>query len=186
MAGQPLIKTERLLLRPFEAQDAPAVQRLIGDPRVLSTLVRVPDPYDEGMARQWIATRADALARGESVNFAVTLRGPGELIGGIGLLFRLPDARASLGYWIARAHWGNGYATEAARAVVARGFEEWNLHRIHADHLVRNPASGRVMQKIGMTREGRLRRHVIKRGVFEDVEVYGILRDEFRAGTAAG
>ena len=181
MSGQPLIKTERLLLRPFEAQDAPTVYRLVSDPEVLATLRR-PDPYEEGMAARWIATHPDKLARGESVDFAIALRGTGELIGAIGLVFQLPDARASLGYWIGRARWGNGYATEAARAVLAYGFEEVNLHRVEASHMARNPASGQVMRKLGMVREGRLRQHVVKRGAFEDVEVYGILRYEFRAG----
>jgi RimJ/RimL family protein N-acetyltransferase len=181
-AGPPLLKTTRLLLRPFEAQDAAAVHALVGDPEVLSTLVRVPDPYEEGTAARWIAGHPDAFARGESVNFAITLRGQEVLIGAIGLALRLGDARASLGYWIGRAHWGNGYATEAARAVLGFAFEEMNLHRVQADHLVRNPASGRVMQKLGMTREGTLREHFVKRGVFETVETYGILRGEFERG----
>ena len=75
--------------------------------------------------------------------------------------------------------WGQGYATEAARAVVAFGFEELGLNRIYAHHMVRNPASGRVLAKIGMEPEGLLRQRVKKWGLFEDVVPMALLREEW-------
>ena len=81
---------------------------------------------------------------------------------------------------IAVPHWNLGYATEAARAVLAYGFGELGLRRIHAGHLTRNPASGRVMEKLGMEPEGVFRQHILKWAVPEDVAHRGILREEFR------
>ena len=85
----------------------------------------------------------------------------------------MPAASSVLG----RPFWGRGYATEAARAVIEYGFSVLNLHRIYAMHFSRNPASGRVMEKCGMVHEGRFREHVRKWGVFEDVDLRGILRE---------
>ena len=78
-------------------------------------------------------------------------------------------------------YWRQGYATEAARAMVGHAFTATEMHRVMAQHVTRNPASGRVMQKIGMRYEGRLRDHVRRWDRYEDVEVYGILRDEWDA-----
>jgi RimJ/RimL family protein N-acetyltransferase len=88
--------------------------------------------------------------------------------------------RAELGYWIGKPFWGRGYATEAARALVQYGFDTLGLHRIYARHLTRNPASGRVLHKIGMTHEGYRRKHEKKWGIYEDDKLYGILRDDPR------
>jgi [ribosomal protein S5]-alanine N-acetyltransferase len=84
-----------------------------------------------------------------------------------------------LGYWIGKPYWGRGFCTEAARAVLRYAFTELGLNRVHAYHFHHNPASGRVLQKIGMTHEGLLRQHVKKWGQFIDNELYSILRSEF-------
>ena len=81
-------------------------------------------------------------------------------------------------YWIAKQYWGNGYGTEAAGVVVKFGFEAMKLNRIHATHFSNNPASGRIMQKIGMKYEGCSRQHIVKWGELLDWECYGILRSE--------
>lgn len=185
MTRQPILSTERLILRPFELTDAPEVRRLAGDPDVSGNALNIPEPFEEGMAEAWIATHADAFDRGELAAFAVIRKDGGRLVGAAGLTIHRHDDRAELGYWIARAEWGKGYATEAAGAVLRYGFESLALHRIHADCLARNPASGRVLRKLGMAFEGRLRRHARKRGTFEDLDLYGILRDEYLPGVAA-
>ena len=100
------------------------------------------------------------------------------MIGAIGLEVNKTDHNAELGYWLGRDFWNQGYCTEAAVSVIEFGFKTLGLRRIASEHLVRNPASGKVMEKIGMTREGLLRKHVRKWGVFEDVVVYGILAEE--------
>jgi len=89
--------------------------------------------------------------------------------------------RAELGYWIAKESWNCGYATEASQAVIDFGFGTLGLHRIQARHLVRNPASGRVMEKLGMQQEGIERDSIIKWGRYESLVVYSILEPEWRA-----
>ena len=86
--------------------------------------------------------------------------------------------QAELGYWIGVPYWGQGFATEAARAVVGYGFEMLGLNRIYAHHMTRNPSSGRVLERIGMRREGVLRERVLKWGRFEDVVIYAVLRSD--------
>jgi len=130
------------------------------------------------MAEEWIGTHTDMFAKGEGVSFAITLRETKKLVGSIGLEISKEHSRAELGYWIGKLFWGQGFATEAARALLHHGFQVLNLHRIYAHHLTRNPASGRVMAKLGMSHEGKLRQHMMKWDVFEDVEVWGVLRGD--------
>ncbi|OHA04084.1 MAG: GNAT family N-acetyltransferase [Candidatus Sungbacteria bacterium RIFCSPHIGHO2_02_FULL_52_23] len=177
MALFPQLKTERLILRAFDAADAADAARMAGCRDVASNTLRIPHPYSEEMARIWIASLASEFEKGESVTFAIALSG--ELIGAISLEITREFDRAELGYWIGKPYWGQGYATEAGHAVLAYGFGELGLNRIFAYHFSRNPASGRVMQKIGMTHEGHLRQHTKKWGVYEDEEIYGILKSDF-------
>jgi len=176
---RPTLTTDRLILRPFALEDAPDVQRLAGDRDIASTTLNIPHPYEDGVAEKWIGGHADKFRAGELVNFAITLRETRRLIGAVGLTLSLPNERAELGYWIGKPWWGRGLCTEAAAAVLRYGFNELGLNRIHASHLGRNPASGRVMEKIGMRCEGRRRRHVKKWDVLEDLEVRAILCGEF-------
>lgn len=179
MTEPPSLRTERLLLRTFRPADATRVRLLAGDRAVADTTANVPHPYLEGMAERWIGTHATLWDEGRSVIFAIVVDGPGLLVGAIGLTLSPVHGRAELGYWVGREYWGQGYCTEAARAVVAWGFRTLELQRIHATHMIRNPASGRILEKVGMKREGVLRSHIRKWDILEDVAVYGILRDEF-------
>jgi [ribosomal protein S5]-alanine N-acetyltransferase len=179
MKEQPALKTERLLLRPFTLADAPDVLRLAGDRDIASTTLNIPHPYEPGMAEAWISTHPDAFDRGETVTFALARRADKTLIGAIGLRLEPEHRLAELGYWVGKPYWNQGFATEAARAVIGYGFEELGLNRIYASHLARNPASGRVMQKAGLVYEGRLRQRILKWGVFEDLEIYAILRSDY-------
>jgi ribosomal-protein-alanine N-acetyltransferase len=181
MADRPELRTDRLLLRPFILADAPVVQRLAGDRDIASTTLSIPHPYEDGMAEQWINTLQEGFERGEFVNFAIVLLADGALIGAIGLSLNQAHENAELGYWIGKPYWGNGYCTEAARAVLHYGFTRLGLNRVAAHHLSRNPASGRVMEKIGMQYEGCERQRVKKWGVFEDVKMYAILKDEYES-----
>ena len=175
---QPTLLTERLLLRPFAAADAPAVRRLAGERAVADTTLAIPHPYPDGVAAEWIATHASKYAAGAEANFAVTLAPAGELIGAMGLMVTPAHLRAELGYWIGVPFWGRGYATEAGRAVVAFGFDQLGLHRIQAHYLTRNPASGRVLAKLGMRLEG-IHRHAIRKwDIFEDLAHVAILATE--------
>lgn len=181
MAGpQPVLESGPIRLRQFRMQDAVVVRRLAGDPAVADTTLNVPHPYEEGIAEQWIATHPFTWESGEDATFAIELAGPGVLIGAINLSINQRFSRGEMGYWIGRKYWGFGYCTAAARKLVGFGFAEMRLHRIFARHLARNPASGRVMEKAGMRREGLLREHVLKGDRFEDVICYGALAAEWK------
>ncbi|MGD1019509.1 MAG: GNAT family N-acetyltransferase [Verrucomicrobiia bacterium] len=178
---RPTLETGRLVLRPFELSDAPRVQLLAGDRAVAATTKNIPHPYEDGMAEQWIGAHQERFERGRGVVFAITRKDGGELIGAIGLTLNLAQESAELGYWIGKAYWGRGYCTEAGDAVLRYAFGELRLHRVHAHHFANNPASGRVMQKLGMRHEGRLRQQIKKWDEFFDVDAYGILRSDLAA-----
>ena len=133
----------------------------------------------------WIMSQFEDFKHNRMVNFAIVLKNDGTLIGSIGLELETAHQRAQLGYWIGLPFWNRGYCTEAAVEVVTYGFDQLNLNRIYAPHFKSNPASGKVLQKIGMLHEGRQRQHYLRFGHFEDVEMYGMLRSEYdqhRAG----
>ncbi len=178
MSEQPTLRTGRLLLRPFTSDDVPALTRLLQDPEIAATTLTIPYPYDESMAEEWIARHRGGWERGELANFAVVLEESGELAGTVGLAVSARHRSAELGYWTGKPFWGMGVASEASRALVEWGLRELGLNRVHAHHFIRNPASGAVMRRIGMRYEGRLRQAVLKDGVFEDVDVYAILRED--------
>lgn len=176
---QPTLATARLVLRPFRLGDAPSVQELAGAREVADTTLTIPHPYPDGLAARWIATHEPRWRDGRSVVFAVTEGAGGALVGAIGLEIDRTHDSAELGYWIARDAWNRGYATEAAGALLDFAFRTLDIHRVEARHFVRNPSSGRVMQKLGMTLEGVHRQSLKKWGVFEDAARYAILRREW-------
>lgn len=175
----PVIETPRLRLRAFTPADARAVQALAGDRRIADTTARLPHPYPDGAAEAWIATHALGWAGRRELPLAITLRAEGGLIGSIGLVFEPEHERAELGYWIGVPFWNHGFATEAAGALVDFGFQVLGLQRVQAHHFARNPASGHVMLKIGLRREGTSPRAFKKNGRFEDIIFYGVLRKDW-------
>lgn len=181
---QPTIQAKRLILRPLRPDDAPALSRLAGRREIADTTISVPHPYSVEQARQWIANNTELLAQGRFYVFAMEARRESALVGTIGL--REVDrehSQAELGFWVAVEQWGQGYASEAAQGVLAFGFKQLGLNRIYAHHMVRNPASGRVLSRIGMKQEGLLRQRVRKWGVFEDVVLMALLRQDWPASS---
>jgi RimJ/RimL family protein N-acetyltransferase len=174
----PLLEAPRLILRPYGESDIPSLVRFAGAREVAATTLRIPHPYTDQNAREYLSICQAESATGPVTRFAITLRESGEFCGGVGL--RLDDThhRAELGYWLGIPHWGKGYATEAAAAVLKYGFESLGLHRIYASHFAGNDASGRVLLKIGMKYEGCLRGHICKWEEFHDLEFYGILKSD--------
>ena len=147
MKTAPTLQTERLILRSLTLEDAQDVQHLAGERDVAATVIRIPHPYEEGMAEEWIRSCYDTFEKEEGLHFAITLRTERNLIGVIGLELDRESENSELGYWIGKPYWNCGYATEAAKAVVAYGFEVLKLNRIHAYFFKRNAASGRVLGK---------------------------------------
>ena len=177
--SQPQIETERLTLRPFRLLDAQVVQSLAGEREISDTTMNIPHPYEDGMAEEWIRGHKSVYEAGKGITFAIVLRGDGSLVGAIGLRIDRSFGKAELGYWVGKPFWNRGYATEATAALLAFGFEELQLNRIHAAHLARNPSSGRVMEKAGMLLEGMARQDTMKWGTYEDLVSYGLLREDW-------
>ena len=164
------LETERLVLRPFRRADAAEFARLAGDWAVASMTSDIPYPFSPTQAVGWLKP-----VRGE-VRFAIEREG--QLIGGAGY-YRRPSGVAELGFWLGRPWWGHGYATEAARAVVRHGFANPRLPGFSSAHFVDNPASGRVLAKLGFEAVGRGRIACAARG--HDVEVVTYWLDRQRA-----
>src|SRR5687768_11207668 len=156
---QPTLDTARLVLRPFTLADAPEVERYVSERDIAAMTLSIPHPYPKGGAEEWIGTHAAKYAAGQLASFAITERESGALAGAIGLHLERAHGRAELGYWIGKPFWGRGYATEAGQAMLRFGFEALGLNKIHAAVFIKNPASDRVIRKIGMKWEGRLREH---------------------------
>lgn len=141
--------TERLLLRPAWPEDADAIFGGLADEVVVRNLARAPWPYSRKDARDFAGRAVEPM----SPRFLVTRTRDAALIGCIGI--ETAEGEAELGYWIARPFWGQGYATEAGRAVVAIA-RSLGYGRLVADHFLDNPASGRVLQKLGFAPTGRV------------------------------
>ena len=143
-------RTERLLLRPGWTEDAPALARAIADEQVVRNLATAPWPYALQDAEAFLASPRDPAMP----SFLITVRTDGEpqLVGACGL-GRRPSGTVELGYWIARPFWNKGFATEAGRALIeiARTLK---LARLEASHFLDNPASGRVLEKLGFRPTG--------------------------------
>lgn len=160
--------TDRLLLRPGWAEDAPALADAISDERVVRNLARVPWPYALADAESFLALPHEPLRP----RFLIFLRDSNRLIGGMGLH---GQGDAELGYWIAPDHWGRGYATEAGRAVCAIADQTLRLPRLKASHALDNPASGAVLRKLGFRQGCQARLLSVGRGQEMDVRLF--LRD---------
>ena len=181
MEEQPILESDRLRLRPFTLTDAPLIQHLAGTREIADTTISIPHPYSLSRAQEWITSHPREFSAGNAVHFAIECKEIQQLIGAIALRdIELEHLQGELGYWIGVEFWGRGYANEAAKTAIAYGFEGLHLHRIYAYHMARNPASGRILLKQGMRREGLLRDRVRKWGSFEDVCLYAILEEEWR------
>jgi RimJ/RimL family protein N-acetyltransferase len=186
MTASQELRTARLLLRSFVAEDIPGIVRLAGAKQIAATTLNIPHPYGEDDARSFLAKANEDFTEGLSVIFAISISPRRELCGAVGLHIADLHKRAELGYWIGMPFWGKGFATEAAGATVAFGFETLRLRRIFAHHFSENTASQRVLEKIGMRHEGRFRQHVQKWDRYIDVENYGLLAEEFRGVEPGG
>jgi RimJ/RimL family protein N-acetyltransferase len=171
----PILKTARLRLRPYSEADIPELLPLIGTREVAATTLRIPHPYTEQNARSFLAL----LEVPGRIWLAITLSADGCQIGGIGLTIDQQHQHGELGYWLGVSYWGRGFATEAAREMLRYGFEDLALHRVFASHFEQNPASGRILRKLGMSYEGCQREHYRKWDRRVNSKLYGILRKEW-------
>lgn len=176
----PTLETPRLRLRKLLMRDAADIYHYSRDTEVARHVL-------------WDAHRSITDSRGylrymlrryrnhEPASWGIEWKDTGEIIGTIGFMWIQSDNNAAeVGYSLNRDFWNNGIMTEALRAVIAHGFGSMNLNRIEAQHETTNPASGAVMRKCGMLREGTLRQRLYNKGKYVDVELYSILRKDYR------
>lgn len=139
------LSTPRLVIRPLRVADAPRIAALMGDPAVATMLADVSLPFGERAAREWLKPTLFDMRLG--------IERQGELIGGLAYHCYF-GAVAGLGYWLGKDYWGQGYASEAAGALVRHGFTLDRVQRFYSGHFADNPASGRVLTRIGFAITG--------------------------------
>lgn len=172
MPGPVFLAGETVDLHPIETDDIPFVQRLINDPQVRTNLEAYA-PKNRLQEEAWIESIDD-----DNVRLLVCV--DGEPVGTIGL--KPPNeiwGTAEIGYMIAPDQWGNGYATDAVSLLAGYAFRERRLNRLYATVYATNPASARVLEKVGFEQEGTLRQHAFVDGEYVDVTYYGLLAEEF-------
>lgn len=157
------LRTARLRLRYFRADDARAFVALAGDPAVARMTSDIPHPLTEADAGPWLRREP-----GE-VRFAVEHEG--RLVGGVGY-FRRPSGAGELGFWMGRPWWGRGFASEAAKAVIDHGFGQGGLRAFSSSHFTDNGASERVLRKLGFELIGRAQMWCVARRSMVDVVEY--------------
>ncbi len=156
------LETPRLQLRPPEDRDAPSITALVGEWDVAKNLSRVPYPYARAHADDYLARQPESRAKGTDFNFAIVRKAGEMFMGVVGLHLR--ERGFEIGYWLGRPYWAQGYATEAARKVCAFAFHHLEAGKLEAGYFHDNPASGRVLKKIGFVPDGAVQLDCLARG----------------------
>lgn len=176
----PVLETERLRLRKLTMRDAQDIYDYSRDPQVAKHVLW--DAHRSiGESRAYLRYMLRKYRMNEPASWGIELKETGKIIGTIGYMWIQSDnAAAEVGYSLSRAHWGRGLMTEALRAVIEYAFDSLHLNRVEAIHEIDNPASGAVMRKCGMQYEGRLRQKLFNKGRFVDVDLYAVLKRDYK------
>ena len=190
MAPDLVIHTRRLLLRPLQPGDVPALFTIFGDPEVMRYW-STPPWTSAAPGAKMVADDEDAGPDADSLRLGLVRRDDDDehdtLIGTCTLFGHRPQCRrAELGYALLRRVWGLGFMQEAVSALLDHGFETWNLNRVEADIDPRNLASARALERLGFKHEGLLRERWIVGGEISDTAYYGLLRNDWRATRSSG
>ena len=175
----PELETGRLILRKLTMHDAEDVYAYSRDPEVARHVLW--DAHRSiGESRAYLRYMLRKYRMNEAASWGIELKETGRIIGTVGFMWVQDDNRAAeVGYSLARAQWDKGIMTEALTAVIEYSFLTLRLNRIEAIHDLSNPASGAVMRKCGMIREGTMREKLFNKGKYVDVDLYAILRKDF-------
>lgn len=173
----PRLETERLVLRPVTFDDVPAIHQYCSDPDVARYTTW--HPHQSLLETQaYVGAVQDQYDRDEPSPWGVEHRAEGVLIGTCGFVARSPEHhRAELGYTLARRYWGQGYMTEAVRAIIAFAFDHLDVNRIEAVCDAENLASARVLEKSGLAFEGILRDYLLIKGRYRNVRMYAAVKN---------
>lgn len=175
------LETDRLILECYAQSHVPEITEAINEPGISEYTRTIQYPYTEKDAQSFALRHEDGLESGTMVCWAIRERESGAVIGSIGFTINREDSNAEIGYMINSAFRGRGYATEAARACMQFGFETLRLFRIYASWYADNPASGKILRKLGMSEEGTLKGHSFRGGFQRDIVYMGLLRSEYDA-----
>ncbi len=176
----PVLETDRLRLRMFSLEDAPAFFTYASDEQV-THYITWPTHRSLGQSTEFIRGVLDWYEAQEVAYWAIIHKAENKLIGSCGLFdWQIRHQRAELAFVLARPYWGQGYTAEAVAAVIRLGFETMNLNRVEAKCVVENTGSARVMEKAGLTYEGTLRDYMLLKGQLRHLKVYSILRAEWK------
>ncbi|QTN21503.1 GNAT family N-acetyltransferase [Rhizobacter sp. AJA081-3] len=174
------LQTERLLLRPLEPADAPALLSVFSDKQVMRYWGTPWSSIEEAEAT--IARHAMSMAEGEDLRLGVERIQDGALLGTCSLFDRNEECRrAVLDYALGLFAWRQGYMNEALTALLSYGFSQMKLNRVEAGIDPRNVASSRTLERLGFQKEGHLRERWIANGEFTDFALYGLLRREWNS-----
>lgn len=178
MENTPLLKTPRLTMDRFTMDDVADTAKWLSSPEVCRNLLLPPNlPYEE--YEQMIRRIVENYETQEDY-FQWCVREKGRCIGRFSLAVNRRHSGGEVAYYLAEHAWGKGYMTEVLTRVIDFCFDELGLNRVEADHFAENPASGRVMEKSGMKREGYARQKYCKADVFHDAVLYAVLREDRR------
>lgn len=175
----PQISTPRLLMRALENHQAETLCTLANGPKIADNTASIPSPYTLEIAQDFIAGMPEKFHSAHLLSLGMHRRDSGELIGIVSLRIKPDHLYGHLGGWVAADARNQGYAAEAARALMDYGFAELGLHRVGSQCFSRNKESARVMEKIGLQYEGCLRGAFLKNGVHEDMLVFATLREDW-------
>lgn len=175
----PHLETDRLILRQMTPADVNDLLRHFGNPEVVRFIDAQPiKTLDQ--ANEWLRWMGSFFSASDGLRWGVERKTTGEFIGSAGLHSWNREANyAEIGYDLTPPHWGQGYATEVAQAIIEFAWEQMKLNRIEADVVSGNIASIRVLEKLGFRREGILRQRMRKGGNYYDVLLYGLLRCDY-------
>lgn len=170
------ITTDRLVLRLFEKSDAAEVTMLCNNYNIYKDTLYLPYPYTIDCALSWIEPHLENFEANKSYEFAITDKETGRLFGAIALSNNQKFHHGEIAYWVGEEYWDNGYATEAAKAILEFAFTKKDYHKIFARFFRSNQASGRVLEKLGMVKEGIFIDHVVKEDRYIDLVYYGVIK----------
>lgn len=175
----PVLETDRLLLRNLSLDDVEDIFEYASDPEV--SRYNSWSVHKSIEDSKWFLNEViEEYKNHELASWGIVHKEALKVIGTCGFANWIPDQRrAEIGYALSRKYWGKGYMPEAVRSVIAFGFRMMKLNRIEGRSIILNPASARVMEKVGMKSEGVLRQHLFAKGSFHDVKMYSILREEW-------
>ena len=174
------LKTDRLTLQPFQKVDASRIKDLANN-KELATILGLPHPYELEHAEEWISIQPEQIQEGLEYPLTIVTKNENQIIGTITLRIDKNNNKGELGYWIGRDFWGNGFATEAVNRMIEFGFNHLDLNKVWASAISRNKASTIVLEKAGLQKEGRLKQNRLLQNKYEDVDVYGLLKNEYKS-----